>query len=86
MIIYLLVGLLLGTIFSFLVLKLRFTDTYISKAQFSELEKKFSEIQLQSACKLSKDDVSLNYVSKDLYQSVVSNLISANNNFEKEKR
>ncbi len=46
MIIYLLVGLLLGTIFSFLVLKLRFTDTYISKAQFSELEKKFSEIQL----------------------------------------
>lgn len=85
MITYLILGLLFGTLLSFIILKLIQSNNYISKRIYGDLERKFSELQLENVCKLSKEEVSLNYVSKDLYEAVVSNSISAKNNYEKEK-
>src|SRR6266542_98764 len=48
-------------------------------------EKKFSELQLAVATKLSKDEVSLNYVTKELYDTISSNLTTADNNLKKER-
>jgi len=85
MLIYLLIGLLIGGLFGYFILKLTIQKNYVPKTEVDNLEKKISELQLAGATKLSKDEVSLNYVTKELYDTISSNLTTADNNLKKER-
>ena len=85
MILYLLVGIIIGGVFGYVILKLIFQKNYVSKYEFDAVEKIISELRLENAVRLSKDEVETKYVSKELHNSINNNLITANQNLEKEK-
>jgi len=84
MILYLLTGLVIGGFFGYVILKLMFQKNHVSKSEFEAAEKTISELRLENAVRLSKDELATKYVSKDLHDSINSNLITATQNLEKE--
>ncbi|MGN6341619.1 MAG: DNA recombination protein RmuC [Ginsengibacter sp.] len=85
MTLYLLIGFVVGGFFGFVILKLMFQKNHVSKSDFDAAEKIISELRLENAVRLSKDEVETKYVSKELHNSISSNLITANQNLEKER-
>ncbi len=84
-IIYLLIGIALGTIVAYFIVKLALQKGHVSRSDYNEAEKKILALQLENATRLSKEEVSLKYVTKEFSDSLTSSLIAANENFEKEK-
>lgn len=85
MTLYLLIGFVVGGFFGYVILKLMFQKNHVSKSDFDAAEKIISELRLENAVRLSKDEVETKYVSKELHNSISSNLITANQNLEKER-
>jgi DNA recombination protein RmuC len=86
MIFYLLIGLLIGGVFGYLLLKLAFQKNHVSKSEFDAAVKTISELRLENAVRLSKDEVATKYVSKEFHDSINSNLLTANQSLEKETK
>jgi len=86
MILYLFIGLLIGGLLGYFILKLTLQKNFVAKAEFDELEKKATGLELDNATRLTKDEVFEKYVSKELHQALNSNLTTANENFATEKQ
>ena len=84
-ILYLLIGLVLGGLLGYFILKLILQKNFVPKTHFEDVEKKFSALQLENATRLSKEEVALKYVTKELHESINSNLTSAKDNWTSEK-
>ena len=82
---YLLIGLLLGGAFGYIILKLIILKNYIRKTEADHLSKTITELQLQNVTKLSREEVSGNFVSKELYQNIALNLKTAEQHLQQEK-
>src|SRR5688572_17683906 len=85
MIIYLLLGVVIGGVIGFFVFKLILQQSFVVKADFEDAQRKISALQLENATKLSKEEVAQKYVTKELHDSINSNLTVAKNDYEKEK-
>jgi DNA recombination protein RmuC len=83
---YILLGIAIGLILGYLFVKLNMQRNYTHKNEFTELEKLVSSLQIENATRLSKQEVSDNFVIRDLYDSVNSNLSTSNDNLEKERK
>src|SRR5258708_3577448 len=84
-ILILILGLVLGGIFGYLILKLMLQKSYVRKVDFNEAEKKISALQLENATRFSKDEVETKFVSMQLYDSINANLSKANEILEEER-
>ena len=82
---YLLIGLLLGGAFGYIILKLIIQKNYIDKTEADQLRKTITELQLQNVTKLSREEVSENFVSKELHQNIALNLKTAEQHLQQEK-
>lgn len=85
MIIYLLIGLLLGGLIGYFIVRLTLQKNFVPKTESEILEKKVTSLELENATRLSKEEVSKNYVTRELHDSVHANLVTVNQNLEKEK-
>ena len=82
---YILLGIAIGLILGYLLVKLNIQRNYNHKNEFTELEKLVSSLQIENATRLSKQEVADNFVTRELYDSINSNLSTSNNNLEKER-
>ncbi len=71
-----------GLLLSYLLIKLRIQKNYVPKKDFEVCEETITELKLDNATRISKEEVASNYVTKELYESVLSNLTTANKNLE----
>lgn len=85
MIIYLLIGLLLGGVISYFIVKLTLQTNFVPKMEIEILGKKTTSLELENATRLSKEEVSKNYVTRELHDSVNANLSTINQRLEREE-
>ncbi|RAI99377.1 DNA recombination protein RmuC [Chitinophaga skermanii] len=67
-------GLILGGLVGYFVGKLQGGSGSVSKLQFEQLQSQFSQLQIESAQKLSKQEVDAKYVSRELHQHTMLQL------------
>src|SRR5436189_4314757 len=85
-ILYLIIGLAIGGFFGYFIYKLILQKNFVTKADLFEAEKKISDLQLQNAIRLSKEEVDTNFVSRRLYENINANLTTANQNLEEQTK
>lgn len=81
-IILLIIGLIVGGLLGYFVLKLTLQKNFVSKAEMDAAEDKISALQLDNATRLSKEEVATKYVSKELHENISNNLTRANEKLE----
>jgi DNA recombination protein RmuC len=81
-IILLIIGLIVGGLLGYFVLKLTLQKNFVSKAEMDAAEDKISALQLDNATRLSKEEVATKYVSKELHDNISNNLTTANEKLE----
>jgi DNA recombination protein RmuC len=84
-IIYILIGLVFGGLFSFLIFKLTVQKDYVPKTELETLQTEISLLQLDNAIRFTKDDVSKHYVLKELYDNLNDSLTTTKDDLNKEK-
>lgn len=84
-IIYLLIGLVLGGLLGYFFIKLTFQKKYVFKTELETLQAEVTSLKLDNARRFTKDEISQNYVSKELHNSINSNLLKVNQDLQNEK-
>jgi len=84
-IIYISIGLVLGGLIGFLIFKLILQKNYVPKTEFEKLQNEFSALRVDNATRLTKDEVSKTYISKELHDSVNAGLTTLKDDLQKEK-
>lgn len=77
-IILLIIGLVVGGLLGYFILKLTLQKNFVSKTELDTAEDKISALQLDNATRLSKEEVATKYVSKELHENICTNLTTAN--------
>ena len=85
-IIYILIGIIFGGLISFLVFKLKLQNNYIPKTEFDTLQLENSTLKVDNATRFTKDEVTKNYVSKELHDNVNTVLNNIKEDLRKEKQ
>ena len=80
--IYLVAGLLVGVILGYLYMKNQFGKNYVPKHDFDIAQKTITDLQIENARRLSKEEVESGYVSRQLYENVRASLQSADGRTE----
>lgn len=83
---YILIGLIVGGLLGFFILRLTLLKGYLPKSDLDKADKEIFILKLDNATRFSKDDVAKNYITKELHDSINSNLTIANANLDKEKK
>lgn len=83
LILYLLTGLAIGAIAGYCLLKSMLQKHYILKKDFESLRLQFTELQVDHAKRISKEELDQQYISKALYASVHENLTAAKTELHK---
>jgi uncharacterized membrane-anchored protein YhcB (DUF1043 family) len=84
MILSLLIGLVIGGLLGYFILKLTLQKNFVAKNLLHEVETKISALQLDNAKRLSKEEIAEKFVSKELNDNINSNLTIVNQALEKE--
>lgn len=77
--------LIIGIAFGFLVSRVVLQKRFVSKADYDSTLKQLSELKIDHATRLSKDDVMQNYISREMYDMICSQSESANKSLDTEK-
>jgi DNA recombination protein RmuC len=78
------IGLIIGGLFGYFIFKLMLQKGFVPKTELDLAGGRISALQLENATRLSKEEVSAKYVSKELYDNVNATLTTANRNLEAE--
>jgi uncharacterized membrane-anchored protein YhcB (DUF1043 family) len=65
-ILYLFTGLVLGVIIGYFIAKLTIIKNYSPRSAYNDLSDENTKLKLENASRLSKEDVSANFVHKEL--------------------
>ncbi len=76
-VLYLLTGLLTGSLLGYCVVRLALQKKYVLKAELESAQQRITALQLELAGRLSKAEVDAAYVSKALHESLNNNLQAA---------
>ena len=77
-IILLIIGLVVGGLLGYFLLKLTLQKNFVSKTELDAAEDKISALQLDNATRISKEEVATKYVSKELHENICTNLTTTN--------
>lgn len=84
MLIYLIIGLVIGGLLGYFIIKLMLQKSFVPKIDLDAAEAELSALKLDNVTRLSKEEVSAKYVTKELHDNVNANLTIANKNLELE--
>jgi DNA recombination protein RmuC len=84
-ILYLVTGLVLGVIIGYFIAKLTIIKNYSPRSAYYELSEENTKLKLENAGRLSKEDVSANFVHKELHETILSNLNTCKEEIKREK-
>lgn len=84
MLLYLIIGFVIGGLIGYFIVKLTLQSGYTPKTDLDAAEEKISNLQLDNATRLSKDEVLTKFVSKELHDNINSNLTIVNKKLEAE--
>lgn len=84
MLLYLIIGFVIGGLIGYFIVKLTLQSGYAPKTDLDAAEEKISNLQLDNATRLSKDEVLTKFVSKELHDNINSNLTTVNKKLEAE--
>lgn len=85
MILYLLIGLILGALIGYFASKISLQKNYVQKSELDHLHKEVSTLQIDNATRMTKEEVFKSYVTKDLYDSVNQRITDLTEDLQKEK-
>jgi len=85
MILYLLLGLLIGIGIGYLISKLSISFKYIEKHIYDDLNTAYSSLMIDNATRISKDELNEMYITKELHAHVKGNLDSTLVELDSEK-
>lgn len=83
-VLFLFIGAVAGAAISYLLLKIRMQKNGIPKAEVEALQKEIMQLRLDTASRLSREEISAHYVSKELYNNILQNLERVESNLETE--
>ena len=78
-ILYLIIGLIVGGVIGYFIIKITLQKNYILKTDFDNLQAIVTELKIDNAKRISKEELSQNYISKELYENVNTAFASAKN-------
>lgn len=78
----LITGIITGGVIGYFLVRLMLIKNFAHKKELDEAEEKISALQLENAIRLSKEEISEKYVSKELHESIYANLLTASRNLE----
>jgi len=84
MLLYLIIGPVIGGFIGYFIVKLTLQKGFVPKTDLDIAEEQISALQLDNATRLSKEEVSAKYVSKELHDNINANLTTANKNLDAE--
>jgi DNA recombination protein RmuC len=85
-IIYLALGILVGGALEYFILKYNLTKNFISRKEFEALQSENVQLKIDLSGHISKEELSNNYISKDLHEAINNNLIDAKRENEDYKK
>jgi DNA recombination protein RmuC len=83
--IYLLTGLFIGGLIGYFVFKSTIQKNHIPKPDFENLRQQFTELQVDHAKRISKEELNQQYISKTLFESVSATLSATKNELTKKQ-
>ena len=83
--IYLLTGLFIGGLIGYFVFKSTIQKNHIPKPDFENLRQQFTELQVDHAKRISKEELNQQYISKTLFESVNTTLSATKNELTKKQ-
>ena len=86
LIIYLLIGLIVGGLMGYFIFKISLQKNFTSNSEFNSLQNALSDLKIENAKRISREELMQNYISKELYESVNSALASAKDDSANEKK
>jgi len=85
-ILYLIIGLLVGGVIGYFIIKITLQKNYILKTDFDNLQVIVTELKIDNAKRISKEELSQNYISKELYENVNTSFATAKNDLINEQK
>jgi DNA recombination protein RmuC len=82
---YLIIGLVIGGLIGYFLFKLTLLKSFVPRTELDEAKGKIIALQLDNATRLTKEEVSAKYVSKEFHDSIHTHLTTANNTLEEER-
>jgi hypothetical protein len=71
------VGIIAGSVFTYLIFKLSISKNYVGRDKFDTLQSEATRLLLENATRVSKEDIAMRYVSKELHTEISTQLVSA---------
>lgn len=84
-ILFLIIGIIVGGILGYFIFKSFLSKSYVLKSEFDRLLSENSQLKVEIASRTTKEELSNNYVSKELFAALQQNLDSANEDIEAKK-
>lgn len=84
-ILFLIIGIIVGGILGYFIFKSFLSKSYVLKSEFDRLLSENSQLKVEIASRTTKDELSNNYVSKELFAALQQNLDNANEDIEAKK-
>lgn len=84
-ILFLIIGIIVGGILGYFIFKSFLSKSYVLKSEFDRLLSENSQLKVEIASRTTKDELSNNYVSKELFTALQQNLDRANEDIEAKK-
>jgi DNA recombination protein RmuC len=85
-ILFLIVGIIVGGILGYFIFKSFLSKSYVLKTELDKLQTENSQLKVDVATRITKDELSNNYVSKELFAALQKNLDGANEDVEAKKK
>ncbi len=77
-ILFLVIGLIVGCVLGYFILKLYLSKSYILKTDFDNIQSENSQLKVEIARRITKDEVVQNYIARESFEIVNGNLTTAN--------
>jgi len=84
-ILYLVIGLVLGVLIGYFIAKLNIEKNYCSKSAYNGIINENTQLKLENASRLSKEEISANFVNKELHETILATLSSFKEEVRNEK-
>jgi hypothetical protein len=85
LILFLLMGLIVGTFTGFFIIKLMQQKDFVKRSNFDVLQAENTDLKLGNVSRISPEALRLSYVTKDLFDSLTVNFTNLKDEFRKEK-
>ena len=85
-ILFLTLGIIVGGFLGYFIYKSILSKDYVLKTEFDRLQSENSQLKVDIATRITKEELSNNFVSKELFEALHKNMNTANEDIETKKK